>query len=379
MDNYEYDNDYGLLNEQTDTGYIPTVDLTSNTENDDPLGWGDDDPLGPITGDNTETPPAFDADAFWKSLYGELGGTPGFGSGPVKFGNFFDPYSVGYGFDPSTAGGSYDAWMGNPDVLKYAKDALNKPEFSGKTLANVVKGLYDKFGEFANSSLGKGILGTLGGLAAVKFDKLPPSGGGYTKAYRGYTPTDTRTVVNTRHGPVVQYFKKPGGIGDLPPGGGNNTVVGGGGNDTVVGGGGGGGSKPPSLSPEQQKANYDKMMNTPVDLIGIPPRLEQKDNPNNFAQGGPVRLEDGGFVMTKRAVDGAGGPQGIRSLVPGAQMIRGPGTGTSDSIPAVIQGKNGTTPAAVSNGEAYLNKQATQQNGGASQLYALMNNLQRRG
>lgn len=351
MNNYSYDNDYGLLNEQTGTEYVPTVDVTNNTENDDPLGWGNNDPLGPVTGDNTETPPAFDADAFWKSLYEELGGTPGFGEGPVKFGNFFDPYSVGYGFDPSTAGGSYDAWMGNPDVLKYAKDALNKPEFSGKTLANVVKGLYDKFGEFAKSPLGKGILGTLGGLAAVKFDKLPPSGGGYTKQYVGYKPTSTSAIVNTRHGPIVQYFKKPGGIGDLPPGGGNNTVVGGGGNDTVVGGGGGGGN----------------------------PNTDQEDKTNRFAQGGPVRLEDGGFVMTKRAVDGAGGPQGIRSLVPGAQMIRGPGTGTSDSIPAVIQGKNGTTPAAVSNGEAYLNKQATQQNGGASQLYALMNNLQRRG
>lgn len=242
-------------------------------------------------------------------------------------------------------------------------EEIQKAVTGGKSLADAVK-------EFIKSSAGRALLGTLAGAAAVKYDKIPESGGGYTKAYRGYTPTDTRTVVNTRHGPVVQYFKKPGGIGDLPPGGGNNTVV---------GGGGGSGSKPPSLSPEQQKANYDKMMNTPVDLIGIPPRLEQKDNSNNFAQGGPVRLEDGGFVMTKRAVDGAGGPQGIQSLVPGAQMIRGPGTGTSDSIPAVIQGKNGTTPAAVSNGEAYLNKQATQQNGGASQLYALMNNLQRRG
>lgn len=97
-----------------------------------------------------------------------------------------------------------------------------------------------------------------------------------------------------------------------------------------------------------------------------------------YAQGGQVQMEDGGFVMTKRAVDGAGGPQGIRQLVPGARMIRGPGTGTSDDIPAVINGRNGQTPARLSNGEAYVPRHAVDQHGGAQQMYALMNNLQRR-
>ena len=36
-----------------------------------------------------------------------------------------------------------------------------------------------------------------------------------------------------------------------------------------------------------------------------------------YAQGGKVQMEDGGFVMTKKAVDGAGGPRGIQQLVPG--------------------------------------------------------------
>jgi len=97
-----------------------------------------------------------------------------------------------------------------------------------------------------------------------------------------------------------------------------------------------------------------------------------------YAQGGHVQMEDGGFVMTKRAVDGAGGPQGIRQLVPGARMIRGPGTGTSDDIPAVINGRNGQTPARLSNGEAYVPRHAVDQHGGAQQMYALMNSLQRR-
>lgn len=97
-----------------------------------------------------------------------------------------------------------------------------------------------------------------------------------------------------------------------------------------------------------------------------------------YAQGGPVAMEDGGFVMTKKAVDGAGGPRGIASLLPGARPIRGPGTGTSDSIPAYIQGRNGATPARVSNGEAYVPKATVQQAGGSRQLYDLMNMLQRR-
>ncbi len=97
-----------------------------------------------------------------------------------------------------------------------------------------------------------------------------------------------------------------------------------------------------------------------------------------YAQGGPVQMEAGGFVMTKRAVDGAGGPQGIRSLVPGARMIRGPGTGTSDDVPAVIRGRSGTTPARLSNGEAYVPRRQVQEQGGAKRLYSLMNQLQGR-
>ena len=95
-----------------------------------------------------------------------------------------------------------------------------------------------------------------------------------------------------------------------------------------------------------------------------------------YAQGGAVRpfpMQDGGFVMTKRAVDGAGGPQGMRQRIPEAVPIRGPGHGTSGSMPAFIQGPNGRTPAKVSNGEMYVppgrNTQA---------LYALMRAMERK-
>lgn len=97
-----------------------------------------------------------------------------------------------------------------------------------------------------------------------------------------------------------------------------------------------------------------------------------------YRQGGPVHMEDGGFVMTKRAVDGAGGPRGLAQMLPGARPIRGPGTGTSDSIPATISGPRGQTPARVSNGEAYVPRRTVQSAGGAQQLYDLMHNLQRR-
>lgn len=95
-----------------------------------------------------------------------------------------------------------------------------------------------------------------------------------------------------------------------------------------------------------------------------------------YAQGGSVQpfpMQDGGFVMTKRAVDGAGGPQGMRQQLPEAVPIRGPGHGTSDSIPAYIQGENGRTPAKVSNGEMYVPPGRNTQG-----LYALMRALERK-
>lgn len=98
-----------------------------------------------------------------------------------------------------------------------------------------------------------------------------------------------------------------------------------------------------------------------------------------YAQGGTVQMEDGGFVMTKKAVDGAGGPRGIQQLVPGARMIGGPPdpTGKRDLTPAVIHGRNGTTPAKVSRGEAYVPRAAVQQAGGPDRMYEIMKKLQR--
>ena len=94
-----------------------------------------------------------------------------------------------------------------------------------------------------------------------------------------------------------------------------------------------------------------------------------------YANGGAVRpfpMQDGGFVMTGDAVKGAGGIDNLQQLIPEARPITGPGTATSDSIPATIRGRNGITPAKVSNGEAYVPPGRDTRG-----LYALMRQLER--
>lgn len=99
------------------------------------------------------------------------------------------------------------------------------------------------------------------------------------------------------------------------------------------------------------------------------------NNMGGFAYGGSVpMLEEGGFVLTKKAVDGLGGGdnkrgQQVAKKNLGAKPIRGPGTGTSDSIRTSIAGKQ---PALVSNGEAYVPEKKVKQNGGAKAFYELM-------
>jgi hypothetical protein len=102
-----------------------------------------------------------------------------------------------------------------------------------------------------------------------------------------------------------------------------------------------------------------------------------------YATGGRVSvpmLEDGGFVLTKKAVDGLGKGnnkkgQKVASRGLGAVPIKGPGTGTSDSIKTTIEGKQ---PALVSNGEAYVPRKQVERKGGAKKFYALMKAAERR-
>jgi hypothetical protein len=99
-----------------------------------------------------------------------------------------------------------------------------------------------------------------------------------------------------------------------------------------------------------------------------------------FNKGGSVpQLESGGFVLTKKAIDGLGKGdnkkgQQVASAGLGAIPIRGRGTGTSDSIKTSIDGR---MPARVSNGEAYVPKDKVKRGGGAKKFYALMKKAER--
>jgi hypothetical protein len=60
--------------------------------------------------------------------------------------------------------------------------------------------------------------------------------------------------------------------------------------------------------------------------------------------------------------------------------IEGPGTGTSDSIPATIyQNGRPVGDAALSNGEFVMTKSAVDGAGGAAQMYRMMHDLEKRG
>jgi hypothetical protein len=108
-------------------------------------------------------------------------------------------------------------------------------------------------------------------------------------------------------------------------------------------------------------------------------RVASLSTPMRMKDGGVPMLEDGGFVLTKKAVDGLGkgsnkkGQENARRGL-GAIPIKGPGTGTSDSIKTSIEGKR---PALVSNGEAYVPKKQVAKRGGAKAFYALMKKAER--
>jgi hypothetical protein len=135
----------------------------------------------------------------------------------------------------------------------------------------------------------------------------------------------------------------------------------------------GGGATAGMMAPRQYtRSVVPGAMGTPIVRYAANGGLMQA-----YASGGAVRpfpMQDGGFVMTKKAVDGAEklADGGITSLLPDAKMIRGPGTGTSDDIPAYIQGPNGRTPAKLSNGEAYVPPGRDTKG-----LYALMHELEK--
>lgn len=227
---------------------------------------------------------------------------------------------------PSASYNNVDDWLGGMSETTAQEGAgvagtgilTNAGESSASDIFGPLKALFSNpsmpaFNNFMKSGVGMGsTVGLMALLAAL--NRAKPSAGGYTGT-ASPTPTN-RTMVAGKYGPIAQYAAQGGLMHAYAQGG------------AVTG-----------------------------------------------THKNPLPMEDGGFVMTKRAVDGAGGPRGIAQMLPGARPIVGPGTGTSDHIPATIAGR---TPARVSNGEAYVPKAVVDRQGGAKALYALMNQLQRR-
>ena len=271
------------------------------------------------------------------------------------------------------------------------------PSVGAKDFLDLLKKGGSQALDYLKNNPGKvGLMAALTALGAM--DKRPAYGGGTTKRYTGPAQQLTRTVTQGKYGPIANFRQGPAVV--TPE------------QDMLF---------TPAVLDALSGATRDRERSEQRRAGTVTPEQEAQWHTNDYAAGGgethwsqvgrvptprvpdsretyaaeggvmhayanggkvaPVPMQDGGFVMTKRAVDGAGGPQGIQSLVPQARMIRGPGHGTSDSIPAYIQGPNGRTPARVSNGEAYVPPQGdnpTERAQKTRQLYALMKSLERR-
>ncbi len=179
---------------------------------------------------------------------------------------------------------------------------------SGKGAWDLIKSFGSKAADAATSKTG--MAGILALLSYLDRQKGTSYGGGTTEAYAGPSRQLTPTTVQGKYGPLVQYAANGGLM--------------------------------------QAYANGGKVW--------------------------PFPMQDNGFVMTAKAVKGAEklAAGGITSLLPDATMVRGRGTGTSDEVPAYIQGENGRTPARLSNGEAYIPPGYD-----TDELYALMHQLER--
>jgi len=114
-------------------------------------------------------------------------------------------------------------------------------------------------------------------------------------------------------------------------------------------------------------------------------RMAGLSTPMRMKDGGVPMLEDGGFVLTKKAVDGLGrgsnkkgqrvASAGLGAIpIKGAGAKRGPKAGVDDKIKTTIEGKR---PALVSNGEAYVPKKQVAKRGGAKAFYALMSKAEK--
>lgn len=99
------------------------------------------------------------------------------------------------------------------------------------------------------------------------------------------------------------------------------------------------------------------------------------DAPGNYAYGGMLRRNTGGIVAL------AGGGYNLGDYSDGGRLLKGPGDGVSDSIPATIGNRR---PARLADGEFVVPARIVSElgngstNAGAKKLYAMMDRIQAR-
>lgn len=89
-------------------------------------------------------------------------------------------------------------------------------------------------------------------------------------------------------------------------------------------------------------------------IIALPSQAQSYESMmggKGMKDGGVVHMKSGDYVFSKKAMDKVGGIEGLKKRGYPAKKIVGPGTGTSDSIPATIDGQ---PVARVANGEALI-------------------------
>ena len=256
----------------------------------------------------------------------------------MDFGLFNDPSMADPNAEANASSGEID-WL-DPKIFTgdYAITDTNSPALTEiltgtGDLGNILKGI---FGSKSGS-----VAGMLG-IAALANKLFGGSGGGGFAGYQGSIPTYTASRTMNTIPTTVTVPTEGGGTKVVPrrPGSGGityfspmvytpqSTVTGGGGTDTVTGGAG-------------------------------------NDTVQGKASGGIMSLRNGH----------------LGSYSDGGQLLRGPGDGVSDDIPATIADKQ---PARLANNEFVIPARIVSEIGngsteaGAAKLYEMMRRVQKR-
>jgi hypothetical protein len=148
------------------------------------------------------------------------------------------------------------------------------------------------------------------------------------------------------------------------------------------GGGGDAGPSGPSANTGNTISGFTPAppdMSIPEASMGIGPAADGNTGSTTGTEGGAVASARGGLLPRGYAI--GGGLSSLGSYSDGGRLLKGPGDGVSDSIPATIGAKN--QPARLADGEFVIPARIVSELGngstdaGAKKLYAMMDRVQR--